>query len=297
MKLNELQLATRLDQARAWIEEEKHLHAVQAYLRLIRVEPGFMPAYVELSSLYSELGKFDAAAHILLQAEPCFPNNHEIIFLLGTVYMRAEEYDKALSCFKKLTSVKLPQVHFNMGVAYYCKNNIKQAEEQFRLTLKYDPRFPKINESLGELLIKKNAYAEAITYLKRGVDTDPYNAVNHHLLGVAYGSLFDWKNAYNEFVLAIEMDPNESVNWQLCGEMLMQLKRWDEAEQYVRKALELYPQSVEALVVLSQVFSMKGDFLKANECIDKALHFDPVNTRAREVQWKIRKISEQGIQQ
>ncbi len=294
MKLNEIQLATRLDQARAWVEEEKYLHAIQAYLRLIRSEPGFLPAYVELSGLYVELNKFTAATQILFLAEPHFPGNPEITFLLGNVYMRAEEYDKALTCFKRLSSMKLPHVHFNMGVAYFCKNNIPRAEEQFRLTLKYDPRFPKVNESLGELLIRRNAFAEAISYLKKGIDADPYNAVNHQLLGIAYRHLLDWTNAYNEFVIAIEMDPNEPSNWRFCGEMLRHLKRLDEGEQYLRKALELSPASVETLVVLAQVAAAKGDTEKAREFLDHALQLDPVNADAREVRWKIYKAGDRS---
>ena len=156
--LNELQLATLLDQARSWVQADKPLHAIQEYRRLLQAEPSFLTATRELASLYAEMGKFDAAASVLLRAEPYAEHTDEITFLLGTIYMRAEDYDSALQCFKRLQDMKLPQVHFNMGVAYFCKNNIKRAEEQFRQTLKYDPRFPKIHESLGELLIKRSAF-------------------------------------------------------------------------------------------------------------------------------------------
>ena len=291
--MNEIQLASRIDLAHTLIQEEKHLHAIQVYLRLIRLEPDFIPAYIELSSLYAELGMVTAAGEQLRHIENRYPDNKEITFLLGSLYTRTEEYDTALMYFKKLATLKLPQVHFNMGVAFFYRNNVKLAEEQFRLTLKYDPQFPKINESLGELLIKRNAFAEAIAYLKKGIAADPYSAVNHHLLGVAYSRVYDWKNAYCEFVLAIEMNPNESANWHLCGEMLIQLKRFDEAEQYVRKALELHPQSVDALVVLGQLYTKRGDAAKAKEYIDRALTIDPKNNRAREASWKLRGVRKQ----
>jgi Tfp pilus assembly protein PilF len=184
-----------------------------------------------------------------------------------------------------------------MGVAYFYKNNVKLAEEQFRLTLKYDPHFPKINESLGELLIKRRAYAEAIAYLKKGIAADPYSAVNHHLLGVAYNHVYDWKNAYNEFVLAIEMDPNEPANWQLCGEMLIHLKRFDEAEQYVRKALELHPESVDVLVSLAELYSKRGEVAGAKKYIEQALKIDPKNNRALELSWKLGNARRQQAKQ
>jgi tetratricopeptide (TPR) repeat protein len=297
MKLDELHLAALLDQARSWVQAEKPLHAVQEYLRLLRREPAFLPAYSELSSLYAEMGKFDAAARILLRAEPYAQHPHEITFSLGTLYMRAEEYDKALVCFKKLQDLHQPQVHFNLGVAYFCKNNIKRAEEQFRLTLKYDPRFPKIHESLGELLIKRNAYTEAVTLLKRGLELDPYNAVGHHLLGLAYRNLLNWKHAYNEFVVAIEMDPNAANNWRLCGEMLVELKRLDEAEQYLRKSLDLVPDSIDSLLVLSQLYSRKGDIPEARKLAEKVMNLNPGDARAKEILRGIEAAGKKTIQQ
>ena len=296
MKLNELQLASLLDQARAWVQAEKPLHAVQEYLRLLQMEPAFVPAYTELASLYAELGRFDAAAKILLRAEPYTQHPHEITFSLGTLYMRGEEYEKALGCFKKLQNLHQPQVHFNMGVAYFCKNNIKRAEEQFRLTLKYDPRFPKIHESLGELLIKRNAFTEAVTFLKRGLELDPYNEIGHHLLGLAYRSLLNWKNAYNEFVIAIEMDPNGANNWRLCGEMLIELKRLDEAEQYLRKSLALDPDSIDSLLILSHLFSRKGDIPEARKLAERVVQLDPRNSRAKVILRGIETAKKKTIQ-
>jgi tetratricopeptide (TPR) repeat protein len=285
MRLNEIQLSRILDQARSLREEDKYLHAAQLYRRLILAEPTFILPYVELSSLYAETGQLPAVIHLLLEGHTRNPDNDEIVFLLGSYYLRLQQYDTSLSYFERLIERKLPHVHFNMGIAYFYKNDIELAEEQFRLTMKYDPKFPKINESLGELLIERQAYAEAIEYLNRGVAADPYSAVNHHLLGVAHSRIGNWKHAYNEFVLAIDMDPNEPPNWQMCGEALLHLNRLDEAEPYLRKALELSPQSIDALVALSHLLTVRGDTKRAREYVKKAVLIDPEYARAREARW------------
>jgi len=289
MKLNEIQLARLIDNARALVEEKKHLHAIQVYQRLVNTEPSFLLPYFELASLYGELGKEQGSISILRKAQELFPENIEVTYHLGGYHLRIEEYEKALTLYKKLAGKKLPQVHFNMGVAYYFKNNFKLAEEQFRLTLKYDSQYPKINESLGELLLKRQAYTEAIDYLKRGIEKNPYSAINHHLLGVAYGKIDDWKKAHKEFELSVDMDPEQSVNWQMCGESLIHLKHYHEAETYLHKALELAPQSVETMVNLSQVLSAKGEMERAMEYIKKALDVDPKNQQARSLQWKLQR--------
>lgn len=289
MRMNEIQLSQRLDQARAFINDGKHLHAEQIYHRLINDQPMVVHAYTELATLYADNDNVQAGIKILSRAHQQFPENVEITFMLGTFHLRTEEYSKALTSYQKLVNKKLPHVYFTMGVAYLYKNNIKPAEEQFRLTLKLDPHFPKGYESLGELLIKRKAYAEAISYLKRAVTLDTYNWVSHHLLGVAYQAIADLKNSYNEFVLAIEMDPKEAHSWQKCGEVLLEMKRYKEAEQYLRKALELNPHFADALANFGHLYLMKGDTARSAEFFNKALNVDPHNSRARfgKVQTKI----------
>ena len=294
--MNEIQLARILDSARSLVEEEKHLHAIQVYHRLLREEPDFLPAYIELASLYAGRGEFPAIIRLLNRALEYSPANGEIVFLLGSYHLRMEEYDTALSYFKRLAERKLPQVHFNMGVAYFYKNNIKNAEEQFRLTMKFDPAFPKINESLGELLIKREAYAEAIGFLKRGITVDPYSSVNHYLLGLAYSRLYEWKNAYGEFVLAVDMDPNEAMNWSMCGDALHHLGRDEEAEQYLRKSIEIDPYCADAFVLLGQVLAARGDAAKAIESVKKALTLDPQHGQAKDLRWKLQQKSRQRSQ-
>jgi tetratricopeptide (TPR) repeat protein len=288
MKMNEIQLSRLIDQARSFVQEEKYLHAIQFYQKLILNEPSFLLPYLELAGLYADMGRQTSAIQLLSEADPAVAGSTEIIFLLGTLHSQTEQYDRAIAYFNRLIHKKLPQVHFQLGVANFFKNNLVQAEEQFRQTLKLDPHFPKINESLGELLIKRKAYTEAVTFLKKGIDADPYSAVNHFLLGVAHSCLYNWKSAYNEYVIAVDMDPHEPQHWQLCGETLIQLKRYDEAEPYLRKALELFPQSVEALVALGKIFSVRGDSIRSGEFLKKARSINPVSAREGESRWKIR---------
>lgn len=288
MRMNEIQIARILDQARSFVEEEKYLHAYQVYRRLIMAEPAFLAAYLELASLCAERGQLSAGIAVLQEAESRFPGSAEVILRLGNFHLRAEEYDRALTYLKKLALRRLPQVHYAMGIAYFCLNDLKRAEEQFRLTVHIDPAFPRINQSLGELHIRRGAYTEAASVLRRAVESDPYSAACHSLLGHALYCLDDWKKACDEFILAVDMDPGDASAWRMCGESLIALKRLDEAESYLRKALSLAPRSPETLVDLGTVLSRRGDTERALDYIDQALKLDPANHRARQARWKLK---------
>ncbi len=281
MRLNELQIGRRMDKARAFVEEGKLLHAEQIYRRLIQEEPGFVGAYSELATIFAESSRPEASIEVLNHARKQFPESIELTFMLGNVFLREARHDEALSCYKKIVDSKLPHVHFNMGVAYFLKGNLKSAEAQFRITLGRNPNFPKINEYMGELLITRKSYAEAVQHLHRGITIDPYSRTAHFLLGTAYHATSNLKKAYDEFVMAIDMDPNDAEGWYKCGEVLIELKRYDEAEKYTRKALELDPDSADALVNLGQLFLLRGNHARSEECFLKALSLNPRHSRAR----------------
>jgi len=289
--MGEIQLSRMMEYADELAEEGKLLHAAQIYHKIIKAEPEFIEAYYELSTIYLDWGKYQAAERILLQALERNRENIEIIFLLGNLYLRIEQFDKAIELYKMLEGKRLPQVHFNMGIAYFYKNDIQKAEKHLRLTMKYDPDFPQINESLGEILIKKKAFSEAIKYLERSIKIDPYSWINHYLLGVAYASNYHWKEAYDHFVTAIDIDPGEPNGWQKCGEVLIQLHRFDEAEQYLKKALDLNPKLANAFVSLGTLSLQREEWDKAVTFFDKALDLEPDNSQAIEGKIKVKVLN------
>src|SRR3989304_5620373 len=71
----------------------------------------------------------------------------------------------------------------NAALAYYYRDNIRLAEIHFRATRRIDPRFPKINESLGELLLRRGAYGEAVECLKEAVASEQNSWIAHYMLG------------------------------------------------------------------------------------------------------------------
>ncbi|HUL42820.1 MAG TPA: tetratricopeptide repeat protein [Bacteroidota bacterium] len=289
MKPTEFQRARMLEQARAFLQEGKALHAAQMYTRMLGDEREDAGLWLELAALYADNGLVRAAVNLLRRALVHLPGDSSLIFHIANYEMRLERYDAALTWYRKLAEKKLPHVHFNMGIAYFYKDNFKYAEEEFRRTLRYDPKFPKIHESLGEVLVKRGAYTEAVDLLRRGIAIDPYSAVSHYLLGLAYEKLDQWQRAYGEFVSAVDLDPNEPSGWQMCAEMLIQLKRYGEAEAYLRKTLELNPYSVESLVDLGIILGLKGEAERAKEFLQKATQVDPAHARAREAHWKARR--------
>jgi tetratricopeptide (TPR) repeat protein len=281
MRTDESRLIGLVDKARALSRERKYLHAEQIYHRLIREEPEFVTAYTDLAALYQETNRLGESTAILHAACGRFPANAGITFMLGNAHLRQRHYGRALSCYKQIANEKLPHVHFNMGIAHLSQGNMRAAEEQFRTTMRLDHDFPQVHEFLGELLIARKAFAEAVKHLRRAVTGNPYASGSHHLLGIALRAMGDVESAYEEFVTSIDTDPQNPQCWQRCGETLLAMKRLDEAEKYLRKALDLDPKCVDALANLGQIHFLRGERARSEEYFAKALELDPHNPTAR----------------
>lgn len=285
--IDEPALHQMLEQARSFVDERKFLHAAQLYMRITDVAPATEQAWVELSHVYAELRQYEAAEHVLQRAMASSSDPNKIIFLLGNLYLKTGDYARALTYYrqlqlheKELSQTLRAHLQFNMALSYFYKGNDKLAESHFRRTKRADPHFPKINESLGELLIRRNSFSEAIVVLRQALEADPYSWIGHYLLGIAYGRLKAFAEAHEEFVAAIDMDPNEPSGWQMCGEVLLSLERFDEAERYLQKALELNPHMTDAIANVGFLYLHKGDTRTAAECFDRALALEPRHAKA-----------------
>jgi tetratricopeptide (TPR) repeat protein len=263
------------DRARACVTEEKFLHAVQYYRRILTADPLNEDAYFELSALYLKMKNPSAASLILDEALHRCGEHAEIVFAIGTFHLQQGVPSKALEFFKKLEAARKPDVYFSMGLAYSNQNNPRYAEKYFRLAYHYDPTFPKIQEILGEVLLQRKAYAEAISFLHRAVELDRYSWLAHYLLGKCYAGIYNWKAALEEFTLSIDMGSNEAQAWHWCGQCLLQLHRYDEAEHYLNKALGLDPHYPAIYVDVGYLNLYRGEIEKAIVNFETALTLQP----------------------
>ena len=278
-----------LEQARSYVEDGKSLHAIQVYKRLINAAPGLNEPWIELFKIYCQLQRFDTAEKLLLESLDFVPEKKEITFLLGVLHLQTHDHLRALTYFRQLQENETvldsefqSRVHFNLGLLYVQMHRWGLAEHHLRKTRQLNPEFPKIDEALSEILLRRGHVREVIEVLQAGLSKDPYSWLGHYLLGIAFSRTRQWRNAYEEFVVATDMDPNEPRSWQKCGECLIALRELDQAEHYLRKALELNPKFTDAVVNYGFLYLERGDRTQAGELFDKVLAIDPSNVGAKE---------------
>jgi len=293
--MDESTIQSLLNEASSYAVDGKLLHAFQIYHRVTINAPHCEEGWIGLAKACMELKKYDAAERALQEALTIASDLSEVFYLLGTLHLKTENFTAALDYFKRLqdeeetmTRTFRAHLHFNIGLAYWGKENWTLAEFHFRKVRDLNGSFPRISESIAELLLRRGAVIEAIKVLRRGLVNEPYSWIGHYLLGVAYTRSGEWQKALDEFTTAIEMDPAEPRAWQMCGEVLITMKQLDQAEHYLRKALELNPSLADACADYGFLYLKRGDFRKANEYFEQALKLEPGNPKAQQGKRELR---------
>ncbi len=204
---------------------------------------------------------------------------------LGVVYVRKEQYNKAIEKFKKAlllnsdpniasVSQRLCQksiIYNNMGSLYY-------------KALRKSQRLAKINSDqvyVGADMVfmhgEQGIYQKALDSFKRAIRFDRLNAEAHNNLGDLYYFKKYYQPAEKEYKFAIELNPYYADAYNNLGLVYLNKKNYDAAQKEFSKALKLKPDYAEAYNNLALVYFNKGMYNKALEVFDHALKLMPEN--------------------
>jgi predicted O-linked N-acetylglucosamine transferase (SPINDLY family) len=209
---------------------------------------------------------------------------------------------------KFVTSNKL-QTLLEQGINKHKLGKINEAEKLYQQVIKNAPGHFDALQLLGSIEVIKKNYAGSITYLKRAIKTNPFDAKCHNFLGVVLEengqhdeALISYQNAvlnnssYAEayfnmgnvlqklklFDEAVEsyskvtaIEPGHSNAYFNCGNALGMIGRYDEAITSHAKAIEIDPKYKEAFTNIGSILQKQGNFTASEEYYLKAIEIDP----------------------
>jgi arylsulfatase A-like enzyme/Flp pilus assembly protein TadD len=169
-------------------------------------------AYKQLASIYQDQGHIEEAIVILEQGLDALPSNYEIYIEYMKALLSAEQYDKIISSFQKMSLREAeydPEIWNNLGTAYAKTGNFEEAIKSFEMGLSLDAKHPELYNNLANacysygLQIKDTSlFFRCFEYYKKAIELDPDYAAPYYGLGHAYrqqgnleGAIYCWKKA------------------------------------------------------------------------------------------------------
>jgi len=122
-----------------------------------------------------------------------------------------------------------------------------KGEEKFRKEVELNPGSPLTNYYYGRLLLRSEKIDQAMPYLEKAIQLDPYKADYHFWLGVAYGAKNRIKAERDQYERALVLDSAHLNALTYLGHLHLKKKRYTDALDLYGKALQIWPESPSVL--------------------------------------------------
>ena len=205
----------------------------------------------------------------------------EEAFVLGVQNHKKNNLREAENFYKK-TIKKNPNhidAYINLGVIFKQLREIQKAKDCFDKAIKIKPNHVVALSNLGIVFKQLGRYKEAKNYFDKAIEINPNNAILHNNLGIVFEELGELKKAKNSFKKSIEINPNyTNAYWNLHTTV----SSIDEAISILTKLYNIDNKHTNAKIMISALKGFKGSFKEFDNLKDKA---DSTHPYTRAIKW------------
>jgi len=135
------EIVTLFNQGVFYQNQREMAKAVQAYQKVIELDPAYFEAYNNLGILYQEMGDFDRAAQAYQRSIEINPRYVKALNNLGILFYLKDRHEEALVSFQKAISLQPNNIesHLNLGVLFKKQGQWDKAMDSFRNALILNP--------------------------------------------------------------------------------------------------------------------------------------------------------------
>ena len=222
--------------------------------------------------------KLDQAEKLLNELFALEPHNEEIYIQKANIYSKRDDHKKAVELLR--TALKytddFADVYNLIGMEYLFMDDLEQAKENFIKCLEEEPEDQSALYNVVYCFEFLDQNTEAIEYLKKYIDKNPYSEIAWHQSGRLYYGLKDYENAVRAFEFATYIDEDFVGAFMEKGKALERLKRYGEAIESYNRTLELDDPTSYALLRIGKCYEKLGNKSEALKYYNKTVHEDPL---------------------
>ncbi len=222
--------------------------------------------------------KLDIAEKLLNELYAIEPTNEEIYIQKANIYSKRDNHEKAVECLQ--TALKYTDdyadVYNLIGMEYLFMDNLELAKENFIKCLEEDPEDQAALYNVVYCFEFLDQNLEAIEYLKKYIDKNPYAEIAWHQKGRLYYGIKEYSKALRAFDLATAIDDEFLGAFMEKAKSLERLKNYAEAIESYNRTIELDDATSYALLRIGKCYEKLGNKVLALKYFNKTVHEDPL---------------------
>lgn len=256
-------------------------------------------------------GRLDEARQAVLDELKRSPGSLEGYELLGIIYSRQKNFQKAIAAFEHALEIdaRSTMTHNNLGNCYLEQRNFEMARKEFETALRLSPHDRDAAYNLGMLYLAERKPLQAVKIFQQIQPPDPSTELNltrafleagqtdqglelsrrlsqkfpndvglHFSLGVLLAAAKQFPPALHELELADALRPGAPEILYNLGQIYYRLRDYAKAENALERARKVQPDSVGLLYLLGQVYYDDRKDVQALEPLLDAHRLAPKNT-------------------
>ncbi len=193
-------------------ENQQPDEAVKLLEGSLKNTPADRDVYLNMAQIYERAHKYNEAEQMARKAEalPGDPRENEMTwFLIGAIYERQKQFDKAEEEFKKVLNVNPKNAAALNYYGYMLADRglrLDEAREMIQRALDQEPYSGAYLDSLGWVYYKQNKLTEAETALRKAVERESHDPTIRSHLGDVYAkqgrmeqATIEWEKSLTEW--------------------------------------------------------------------------------------------------
>ena len=233
-----------------------------------------------LAMIAMKQGDWHDAKNILSRINVYYPDNINILTLLGSVSIELNNAEAAQRYFKQVVQlapdsltalINLVRSHIALG---YYQQAISRLTTTPLLKRALAKQNIEVNLLLIEAYIKAQQFDLAKPYIEKLLALDANNSFYHQQYGIILGFLGEIDKARQAFNKALVLDRNNLAAIIHLARMDVVEKKYNDAIARIKKALVNFPKNRELTIELADIYQRYGDTEQALTLYEKAYSYD-----------------------
>ncbi len=225
--------------------------------------------------LLATTGEREAPARLLEPLLDGSSQDREIHLAMAQVLLRTRQYDEAIQAVDQAREIsegvdERSYIEFLYGSIWERRKSYGQAEEAFRRALDLNPESAMTLNYLGYMLADQGIRLdEAVGYIEKALETDPFSGAYLDSLGWAYYRLDQLELAEEYLTKAVDRIPNDPTIRDHLGDLYARTGRMSEALVEWKTALEEWNRLPENEVEADEVAALEQKIRQADTAANR----------------------------
>jgi tetratricopeptide (TPR) repeat protein len=222
--------------------------------------------------------KLEQAEKLLNELYAIEPTNEEIYIQKANIYSKRDNHEKAVELLHIALEYTddLADVYNLIGMEYLFMDNLEMAKDSFIKCLEVDLEDQSALYNVVYCFEFLDQNQEAIAYLTKYIDQNPYSEIAWHQLGRLHYGVKEYDNAIRAFDYATLIDDEFMGAFMERAKALERLKKYEEAIESYQRTIDLDDATSYALLRIGKCYEKLGNKVQALKYFNKTVHEDPL---------------------